>query len=129
MRKGIFFSKPVVFLEILIISFFGFKVWEEFSQKRSVEMEVKKLEAEIEKLKTRDDDLTSLLEYAKTDSFVETEAREKLNLVQEGETLVIIPDADAEQEEKTSLASESLEVAKESNIVLWWKYFFDPSSL
>ncbi len=125
MLKQIFSSKPVIFLEIAALIFFGFHVGKEFLRKRAIEKEVAVLEAEIERLEQKDDNLSSLLEYAKTDSFVESQARDKLNLVKPGESLVVIPNVDVDSENEDQSINNNGKILGESNIKLWWEYFFD----
>ncbi len=132
MLKKILSSKIVVFLEIFVLLFFSFRIGDEFLRRRSSEEEVSKLEEEIEKLKSKNDDLGAFLEYTKTDSFVEQEARKKLNLVQGGESLVLMPGVDVTDSQESPAYQEDQDksdILSESNIKLWWKYFFDYNSL
>lgn len=140
--KRIFSSKPVLFLEVAILLFFAFNVGKEMYKKHSIEQEVSRLEAEIGKLENNKSELAALLSYVKTDTFVEQEAREKLNLAGEGESLLLMPDADAANastspEETENLSSETPGIAKDdparlaenSNLGRWWKYFFEHERL
>lgn len=132
MYKQIFSSKPMIILELGIIIFFGFHVAKQIIEKRAIEDEVSRLEAEISKLENKSDDLSALIEYAKTDTFIEQEAREKLNLVKDGESLVFIPNVDADLDSDPKVLSESSssnENSLFSNINLWQKYFFDYNQL
>ena len=111
-------------------------------KKHSIEQEVSRLEAEIGKLENNKSELAALLSYVKTDAFVEQEAREKLNLAGEGESLLLMPDADAANastspEETESLSSQTPSIANDgparlaenSNLGRWWKYFFEHERL
>lgn len=122
--KNIFTSKPIIILELLALLFFGFKVGKEILERKAIEKEVARLEAEIGKLQNNKDDLGALLEYAKTDSFVEKEAREKLNLVKQGEEVLVIPDVDVSLSLEPANESEGAVLPK-SHVRLWWEYFFD----
>ena len=46
----------------------------------------------IEELRAKNEDLKKRLEYIESDEFVEKEAREKLNMAKEEETVVILPE-------------------------------------
>ncbi|MBU2575910.1 septum formation initiator family protein [Patescibacteria group bacterium] len=127
MDKRIFASKPIVVLEIAIIVFFGFHIGKQVLEKRAIQEEVDRLEAEIGKLENKNDDLSALIEYAKTDAFVEQEARQKLNLVKEGESLVLIPDVDAEPDAWPRVGGDFQ--PKAGNVKLWQEYFFDYDQL
>jgi len=127
----------MILIEFIVLVFFGFGVGKQVVQKRSIEAEVGRLEQEIGKLEQSQDDLGNLLKYVQTDNFIEQEARNKLNLVKEGENLVVIPEVDADSGEIAN--SDSPRVLGDSqpeagqplagNIKLWWKYFFDNDSL
>lgn len=127
--KKILSSKPIIALEIAVVLFFGFQIAKEYLQRRSVEVEIARLEEEISKLEVKNQDLGVFLEYTKTDSFVEEEARKKLNLVQAGESVVVIPEVDVDLSEESQQQTAGDKVVKESNINLWWKYFFDYDQL
>lgn len=119
----------MIVLELFIVVFFGMHVGKEIFKRKAVEQEVVRLEAEISKLENKSDDLSKLLEYAKTDSFVEIQAREKLNLAKQGESVVVIPEVDAVSGEVDKELAGNSKVLGESNIKLWWEYFFDYEQL
>lgn len=136
--KKIFISKPILFLELAILAYFAFNVGKEMYKKHSIAEEVSRLEAEIGKLEGNKSELSALLSYVKTDTFVEQEAREKLNLAGEGESLVLMPDADAAQGEPPKALAQA-ETATEpsaealpqttTNLERWWQYFFEHERL
>jgi len=123
----------MIFIEIIVLAIFGFNLVKQVMQKNSIEDEVNRLEQEIGKLEQNQNDLGNLLKYVQTDNFVEQEARDKLNLVKEGENLVVIPEVDADPGEiaKTENSFNNIKgnVLGDSNIKLWWKYFFDNDTL
>jgi hypothetical protein len=82
------------------------------------------LEEEIAKLERNNKDLDELVNYLQTDSFKEKEAKEKLNLIKEGEQLVLVKGNNAKKEEIVK-EKELAEVAiKHSKAYWWWHYFF-----
>ena len=139
--KNVFTSKPLLFLEIAVFLFFGFNVGKEMYKKHSIGEEIGRLEQEIGKLESDKSELGALLAYVRTDTFVEQEARAKLNLASPGESLVLMPEADADPasttqdlvEKEIAAAETPVEstVAEErkNNLTLWWKYFFEHSRL
>ncbi len=74
---------------------------------------VYQLEAKNKQLKQK------LLEVQSLD-FIEIQARNKLNLSKNGETMVIIP----EQKIKELLASSSAQIVRLPNALGWWRVFF-----
>lgn len=140
--RGFLTSKPVLLLEIVILLFFGFKVTKEVLKKRAIEREISRLEADIGRLTRDQDKLSSLLSYVRTDGFVEQEAREKLNLAKEGESLLLAPQVDAASSSEGAVAGANVAPAEDapaslsgatappaSHLKLWWRYFFDRERL
>lgn len=136
--KLILTSKPVLFLEMVILLFFAFSVAKEIMKKRAIEREIGRLEADIGRLQNDKDKLSALFSYAQTDAFVEQEAREKLNLAKEGENLLLLPKADAASGtagvEAASAAYMEPDLSEPagpppSNAKLWWRYFFERERL
>lgn len=135
--KKILVSKPVLVLEMAILSYFAFNVGQEMYKRRGIEAEINRLEAEIGKLAKNKNDLNSLLSYVQTDVFVEQEAREKLNLAKAGESLVLVPNADTadtaaganEPAAPTALNQIANPKPKPSNLAKWWQYFFEHERL
>lgn len=135
--KRILISKPIIILEVLVLGYFMFNVGQEMLKKQGIEAEISHLENEIGKLEKDKNDLNALLSYVQTDAFVEQEAREKLNLAKDGESLVLLPEADSTgfgaptpQEGIVDNYSQSVETpVKKSNLVKWWQYFFEHERL
>ena len=75
----------------------------------------------LAQLEAKNKDLRNKLVQVNSGEFIEEEARNKLGLTKEGETLVIIPD------EKINLILEGSRSAQEirfPNPIGWWKVFF-----
>lgn len=56
------------------------------------EEEIEGSQLEVEELEVKNEELKKQLEYVKSAEFLEKEAREKLGLAREGETVVILPE-------------------------------------
>lgn len=105
-------------LVLILVMFMTAKV---LSQKRIVDREISKINAQMERVKQNNEELSSLIQYLNTSEYQEKEAREKLNLSKEGEFVVVLP-----QNSKLSGAeSEEPEHARPSNPKLWFNYFFN----
>ena len=83
--------------------------------------EIKELQKKIENLQKDNVELTETEKYFQSEEFLEKEARLKLNLIREGEKLIIV-----KEEEKNSVEEQSEEEKSESvsNFRNWWRYFF-----
>lgn len=135
--KRILISKPIIILEVLVLGYFMFNVGQEMFKKHGIEAEISHLENEINKLEKDKNDLNVLLSYVQTDAFVEQEAREKLNLAKNGESLVLLPESDSaglgapsQKEAMVDNYSQSAPpIVKKSNFAKWWQYFFEHERL
>lgn len=86
---------------------------------RSTAQQVKEAEKRLEILGRENEALKSELEYKKSKEFAESEIRNKLGLVKEGETVVILPkDDSSNQQPKTSNQQPG------ANWQKWWNLFF-----
>ncbi len=75
-------------------------------------------QGELAEVEAENRELTRQLEEAKTEGFVERVAREKLGLVKEGETIVVMPNA------KFQMPNEEEKGAELPNWKRWWGLFF-----
>jgi len=114
-------SKFFIFLLILILIGIIAAVGKESYRKYQIDKQVADLEQQIESLKEKNQTLSNLINYFVSEESLEKEARLKLNLVKEGEKLVIISSDKKNEPEnrKSNNQKENL-----SNLERWWKYFF-----
>ncbi len=112
-----------------------------YYKKYQISREIEKLKAEVGNLEQSNQEISALIEYFSSQSFLEKETKEKLNLKKEGEEVVIIEppkepvagmfsDASSAilQSENQEFAQEDnmteSEVSSEPNFVKWWKFLF-----
>jgi len=86
-----------------------------------VNQEIKNLQRKIEELQKINTELSELEKYLQSDEFLEKEARLKLNLIRDGEKLVIIKRAEEELSSDEVKPEENKNIP---NILKWWEYFF-----
>ena len=99
----------LIFVALLIIVFLiSFYAVNVFNKKREVEAEIKKLKNENISLEEKKSELGNLLDYFQDKSFIEKEARRRLNLQKFGEKAGIIVDK-REEEDMSASATESSE--------------------
>ena len=115
MKKKIFVLLALILGSYLVFSL-GRQVFLLFQAKGRISLAEQKLasvQAEQEKLKNE-------LEYRESNEFVEEEARNRLGLAKEGETIVILPEKlQAEAQGSQNTASQ-----KPSNISRWFERLF-----
>ncbi len=88
-------------------------------QKRQIDQQIASLEAQAEKIKRDNDQLSGLIQYFNTPDYQEKQAREKLNLKKEGEFVVVLPN-----DQEVAAVTQTIEPPAQSNAKLWLNYFF-----
>ncbi len=134
--RNIFTSK--IFLFILIIA----TIWVVLiclkitSKRYQMAREINNINQEIERLKQNNQNLTALIESFNNQSFLEKEAKRRLNLRKEGEEVVILPKNEFSDNQTTTPETNSASLAgssnqnqvvdnkEEPNFQKWWRYFF-----
>ncbi len=127
-------SRVFIIIGICFLVFIGFSLGKETYRNYQIEKEIQALEEEISSIEKNNDNLTHLIEYFKTESYQEKEARQKLGLQKEGEKVVVITEENIEPEELEMESAEnsvqafnqSEEIQKEeiSNPRKWWNFIF-----
>lgn len=104
-------------------------VGKETNKKNQVQAEIDKLREEAEKIEKDNSQLTDKLAYFESQDFQEKEAKDKLNLQNPEEKVVIIkPSLAKEAKNNSDSQPDRVEVKiKMSNVQKWWDYFFDYS--
>ncbi len=114
LRSKIFLVGVVVAIVLV-----GMGVGRVVLRNRALAQEVAVLQAESEKLSSRNTEFMELMKRFETQAFLEHEARVKLNLQKPGERVVAFRSG-GPASSTTPLAEEK----KKTNIDLWWEYFF-----
>lgn len=109
-----------VFILVLVLIGVIAAVGKESYRKYQINKEVGGIKREIESLKEKNQTLSNLLDYFDSEKSLEKEARLKLNLLKEGEKLVIItPNKKADLENQVS---EDIQRDEVSNFEKWLKW-------
>lgn len=109
------------------IIFVSFSVFKEIKKKKEVQDEITKLQEEAEKINKENLNLQEKIAYLESRDYKEKEAKDKLNLQNPGENLIIIKPNLAKEEvsSEKQKASFPQEAADETpNYKKWWNYFF-----
>ena len=86
-----------------------------------VDTEIENLQDEINNLERQNQELGQLIDYLKSDAFVEQEAKLKFGYKKSGETLVVIPNQEVQE-----TADAIIPIPEElANPYKWWLYFFN----
>ncbi len=116
------FTSSKFFIFILILIFIGVitAATKESYRKYQISKETTGLKKEIESLKEENELLSNILDYLNSEKSLEKEARLKLNLLKEGEKLVIIaPDKKTDSENQSQ---KDIQETQSSNFKNWCGY-------
>ncbi|MBU4030783.1 septum formation initiator family protein [Patescibacteria group bacterium] len=126
--KKVLGSKIFLFLAVLALIYLVINLGRESYRKHQLTKEVDNLKLEIERLEGSNQQLANLMDYFKEESFIEKEARLKLNLKKPGEKVVILSDYfnTSSNLDALSNGSHNTETTEEesTNYWKWWEYFF-----
>lgn len=121
-------SRAVLFLLLLAFVWLVLVSAKAFYKKRQLDKEIQDLKAEIAKTEQKGQELNQLLGYFNSQDYLEKEAKDKLNLKKEGESVVMVQEpiaGTANEKEAGGTAGAAISAPlDENNLVKWWKFFF-----
>ncbi|MFH1838042.1 MAG: septum formation initiator family protein [Candidatus Kuenenbacteria bacterium] len=129
--KKIFFSPFFLFLGIIILVFYFFSIGKESYRHYRINKEIRNLKQEIKELEDKKTQTKKIIQYLKTESFQERQARLELGMKKPDEKVVILPNASNETKNKNEFMDINFKKNKEIeennqkiiNPIRWWKYF------
>lgn len=104
---GTFIKRGVLVLALILVGWVIFISWQQFERHERIEEEVAALEAEAEKIKRENETFTERISYFSSDAFREQEAKSKLGLKKNDETVVVIKRGTALSERDTATGPEA----------------------
>ena len=133
--KKILSSKIFLFIVVFILIFLLIGLIKETYRKHQLTSEINELKSNIDKLEGDNQQLIDLMDYFKEDSYLEKEARIKLNLKKPGETVVVLSkdiidgvevvrSGSLDEEENKEADLENNDSVEVTNYWKWWEYFF-----
>jgi cell division protein FtsL len=90
--QRILYSQLVIIIGIVIIVLFSVGISKKMYRQHQINIEIAELKKETEKLEKNNQELYSLIDYLKSDDFLESEARTKLGLMKNGESVTVVSD-------------------------------------
>lgn len=132
--KRILSSRIFLFIAAFILIFLLIVLIRETYRKHQLKNEINQLQSNISQLEGDNQKLIDLMDYFKEDSYLEKEARIKLNLKKPGETVVVLSKEVIDGVEVVRKGADPEETTKETDVVQekrempnywkWWEYFF-----
>lgn len=137
-KRIIFHKAAISLVGFLVIILISIPLAKNVSKNYNINKEVVKLEEEIDRLKDKNGELGNMIDYLKSDQFIDEQAKLNLNYKKAGEELVVINS----KEEQAAKASSELKniyniqglnkqiIEKEiTNPKKWGYYFFNQEKL
>lgn len=123
--KKLLGSKVFLFFIVLALIGLVISLGQESYRKYQLTKEINGLKSEIERLEGKNQQMADLMEYFQEGSYLEKEARLKLNLKKPGEKVVVISQTAGAEVDKRIVAETESEASNETtNLWKWWEYFF-----
>lgn len=124
-----FTNNLVRFLLVLVILYILFNLGRSIFQNYQVNEKINRINTDIADLQKQKQALLNQNLYYQTDTFKEIEARKKLGLKREGETMVIVPE-NQQQDNQNSPNGSSNKTKSSSwefapNYLKWWQYVIE----
>ena len=93
-KKSFFASRWFIITGVLVLMFVVVAFSRELFRKTQLTNEIDRIAAEINDLRSGNEELSALIEYYQTESYQELSAREHLGLTTPGEVIISIPTND-----------------------------------
>lgn len=109
------------------VAFFSIPTFKEAKRSKMIEAEIDNLRVQADKINTENNFLRERIEYLRSDHYKESVAKDRLNLRNMGEKVVVVqPGSEKESEFKRTLGEEITSEKKEElnddlpNYMKWW---------
>jgi cell division protein FtsB len=122
-RTKVFLIRISIILGMVVLFYALYKLSNVIYQQNATEREIMSLQEEIDRLDKENRNMEDMIAYFKTDEFKEKEAKDKLNLVKDGEQVVFLKEKEVIKEEELEEQKPEVTVDK-PNYYWWWHYFF-----
>jgi len=93
-------------------------------KRHQINNEIKALQEKTDAMRSSNADLVKLLDYVRSSSYTEEEARLRFGLAKPGERLFVIPDKNTSGDLSLNSESNNIEIVQKSNHKKWWEFFF-----
>lgn len=122
-------SKVFLFFSLLVLIFLAVNIGRGSFRNYQMNQETNRLKKESEELEKRNNYLSGLINFFNDESYLEEQARVKLNFIKQGENVVIIEnpqDKNGASEKKQGSGAGLSPAGPEetANYWKWWEYFF-----
>ncbi len=120
--RRFFQSRLFLVITSLILLLIGFNYGRAYYEEYQVQQKIRELEQQVQSLQGKKLESLELLQYVKSDNFIEEKARTELNLKKPGENVVFVEGVPTVST-TPSLPSQPVDEYPLSNPQKWWYYF------
>ena len=110
------------YLLLLLCIVFALSLVKNIARIKNAQIRVEKMKERVDKLQKEKEELQIKVEEAKKQEYIEKQLRDKLGLSKEGETIVVLPDADTLRKLVPPIPEEE-ETLPDPNWKKWLKLF------
>lgn len=114
-------KKLVLAVILTVVLILAYNILGQITAALKAEERLQEAVEKLHSLEVKNKELKKKLEFVQTADFIEREARDKLGLVREGETLVVIPDEKIRLILNQDREKENIRLP---NWLGWWRVFF-----
>lgn len=128
MRWTSFFPRLAVVLLIAGAAFLGYQSYQEHERNAEVQAEIDALKREADKIRRENETLAQKIEYFASPDFQEQEAKQKLGLRRQEETVVALREVAVLSPDGGQYAPSEMSQAHPDdtpNFKKWWRLFFE----
>ena len=125
-KKSSWLLRVIIFLGIILSGLVIFAVSKEIYIKKEVQKQIDQLDTEAQKIEKENMALSDKISYLESKDYQEKEAKDKLNLQDPGENVVVIKPslvAGQKNDDESPIPDKKL-IVKVSNVQKWWDYLF-----
>lgn len=125
-ENGSWLVKLIFLGSVPILIFISLALVKESSKKKEVEKEILSLKQEAERIEKENSILAEKISYFESKDYQEKEAKDKLNLQNPEENVVVIKPGLTKKTEGTQeeISDQNKVIVQTSNLQKWWNYFF-----
>ena len=128
-KKISILTKISVLIFIVLAAFISWAIFQQVNKKKEIQKEISQLQDEAEKISRENISAQERISYFSSPDYQQREAKNKLNLKNPEEKVVIVKPEIAKKETAENNQTQGEDLSNKSSIdsnpIKWWHYFFN----